>query len=425
MEDINTSELFCIDTEQAESGFTEISVMHRTSSALLLKAKCDGQWRVLKTVRDDCKELDVFRNLQQKECDIQSRLSHPHIAKAFGMEDVKDYGRCIVMEWVDGVNLHEWLKQKPSQRERTRVLAQLIDALAYLHGQQVVHRDIKPENVMITRNGHNVKLIDFGLADMDSSSSLKQPSGTRGYISPEQAQQRDTDCRNDIYSLGCLMGDLSLGWSYKRIASHCKRPLNQRYRNMAEVKRALTRRQQWRRGFVVALMLVLLCTGAWGAYLLKKENGRPNYEKVAQFRVANMQYTSWGGLVVSAKLAEMKEREMVVPPSVTHDGLSYKLTELGFDCFRNDTLLRKLVVECEGDTMNILKGAFKGCGNLKELYLKTGRFVGIGSSLWPCRIDDLFDAHHFADVTLYVPRKMLPLYRNSAWRRFRTIKSIQ
>ena len=83
---------------------------------------------------------------------------------------------------VDGMNLRQWLETaKPNKRERKRVMNQLIDAVSYMHANQVVHRDLKPDNVMITRNGENVKLIDFGLADMDQYANLKQPSCTPGY----------------------------------------------------------------------------------------------------------------------------------------------------------------------------------------------------------------------------------------------------
>ena len=169
---------------------------------------------------------------------------------------------------------------------------------------------------------------------------------------------------------------------------------------------------------------ILLALAGWGVYMSQEDNGRPRFEQVAQFQVANIKYTSWGGLAASAQLADAKEKNVVVPASVTHNGLTYLVSELGFNSFRHDTLLRKAVVLCEADTMNILQGAFKGCNNLKELYLISSKFVGIGSDIWKCPIDSLFDAHHYNDVTLYVPAAQLQLYRRSAWSKFKHIKPV-
>lgn len=176
---------------------------------------------------------------------------------------------------------------------------------------------------------------------------------------------------------------------------------------------------------IIALVLVLVGIAARGYYLLQEYNGRPHYEEVAQFRVANIKYTSWGGLVASAKLEKMNERQVVVPATVSNDGLTYRVIELGFDSFKDDTLLQKLAVMCETDTINILKGSFKGCTQMRELYLFLPKLVGIGSSQWRCNITDVFDEHHFSDVTIYVPESLIPVYRKSVWGRFKNIKAIK
>lgn len=426
MKNDGASEIFCFDEEQLSNTFTDIEVISSAVNSVVLRAKRDGQWWTLKAIAPGSENLEIRQNLQQKEYDIQSSLQHAHIAKAYGLEFLPGYGRCIVLEWVDGMNLRQWLETaKPNKRERKRVMNQLIDAVSYMHANQVVHRDLKPDNVMITRNGENVKLIDFGLADRDQYANLKQPSGTPGYMAPEQNAERDTDCRNDIYSLGCIVKDLHLGRIYDKMAQRCTLPKEDRLSSMSEVKHFLRLCKRWRNAMIIALVLVLVGFAARGCYLLQEYNGRPYYEEVAQFRVANIKYTSWGGLVASAKLEKMTERQVVVPATVSDGGLRYRVIELGFDSFKDDTLLQKLAVMCETDTINILKGSFKGCTQMRDLYLFSPKLVGIGSFQWPCKLTDIFDEHHFSDVTIYVPESLIPIYRKSVWGRFKNIKAIK
>ena len=77
-------------------------------------------------------------------------------------------------------------QEKVSKAEVNRLLMELCDAVGYVHSHQIVHRDIKPENILITRDGHHPKLIDFGFADSDAFAMVKEPAGTEGYASPEQ-----------------------------------------------------------------------------------------------------------------------------------------------------------------------------------------------------------------------------------------------
>ncbi len=425
MENDGASEIFCFDEQQLSHTYTDFEVIHSGPNSLVMRAKREGKWWTLKCVGKGCQNIEMFRQLQQKEFDIQSTLHHPHIAQVFKMEFVEDYGQCIVMEWVDGQNLRQWLATHPRRSERLRVFNQLLSALDYLHKHQVVHRDLKPENVMVTHNGNNVKLIDFGLADTDYYTELKQPSGTVGYMAPEQATNRITDCSNDIYSLGRLLFDLQLGRLYNVLAKHCTQPKEQRPQTIADVKQFLARRRRLRNLWLSLAAIVVITLAVWGVYQVQEYNGRPRYQEVAQFRVVNVKYTSWGGLVVSAKLCAMKEKQLSIPATVSNRGIDYRVTELGFDSFRNDTLLQCLYVETpDTDFLAILKGSFKGCTDLRDIYFDHNTsLVRIGSDMWPCSIDDVFDAHHFNDVTIHVRSRLLPAFRQSEWRKFKHIES--
>lgn len=429
MKKFETSEIFNIDNSENSATYSTMQPLYASPNTIMIKAKRNGKWYVLKALSKEHRELTFYRNLQQKEFNIQHSLHHPAIATAYNIEVLPDYGSCIVMEWIDGQNLRQWLNSRPSRSDRRKVLTQLIDAIAYLHRRQIVHRDLKPENIMITRNGNNVKLIDFGLADTDYYSELKQPSGTEGYISPEQRKSFTTDCRNDIWSLGQIITDLHLGRIYNSVAKRCTCSIEKRYQSIDEVQTAIRHKQRWCLLAVTSLFIIICSLVAWGYYQMQIENGWPRYQKQAQFRVANIKYTSWGGLVASAQLYRMNEETIVVPDEVTYKGLTYKVTELGFDSFRNNTMLKQIIIKMSGGCFQLLRGSFKGCRQLQKIYFynmsSDALTAGIGSDMWPTPIDSVFDAHHYNDVTLYVPQHQLKQYRQSVWSKFKHIEGIK
>ena len=146
-----------------------------------------GKAYVLKCLKADYLYTPLYRRALAKEFEIGLQLDHPCICRTIGMEDVGDLGQVIVMERVDGCTLESIIKEGSLTRALARrIAAQAAGAVDYMHGKQVVHRDLKPSNIMVTHNGHNVKVVDFSLADSDAFEMLKQPGGTSGYIAPEQ-----------------------------------------------------------------------------------------------------------------------------------------------------------------------------------------------------------------------------------------------
>ena len=178
----------------------------------------------------------------QREYKIFEMLyGNEHIVRCIGWREDAEVGPCIVMEYVDGETLADYLKTSPSNKDRKRILNELLDALAFIHSHQVVHNDLKSENILITRNGHNVKLIDFGYADCDSNSD-KATGGTIAYASPELLNQEVTDATSDIYSLGFIIKAL-FPHRYGGIVRKCQcKKASRRYRNVEEVRRALSLR---------------------------------------------------------------------------------------------------------------------------------------------------------------------------------------
>lgn len=217
--------------------FTDVEILHTSDANIVAKAKRYGRWWLLKGLRQEVAAEQRYQQMLRKELEIMMQLQHPTIVTAVGLEDVDGLGTCIVMEYVEGVTLSEWLKEHHRLQTRRSVARELTDAVAYLHSKGIVHRDLKPQNILITANGNNVKVIDFGLADSDSYAVLKQPAGTHGYMAPEQTQASKPDVRNDIYSLGIILKQMKLGLGFRRIISRCTSPIHQRYQSVNELRR--------------------------------------------------------------------------------------------------------------------------------------------------------------------------------------------
>lgn len=232
----DSSEFIADGFEGIGSQFTNMSVMQETSHNVLARAQRYGQWWLLKGLKDDEADQPVFQEMLRKEFELMIQLQHPHIVRAFSLEPVDRLGMCIVMEWVEGESLLHFLQKEQEQTTKIRLLDEVCDALAYLEQKGMAHRDLKPENIMVTRSGNSVKLIDFGLADSDQYSVLKQAGGTKGYMAPEQEAGSQSDIRNDIYSYGVMLKEMGLGKRYDRVAERCMLPLETRFQTVDELR---------------------------------------------------------------------------------------------------------------------------------------------------------------------------------------------
>ncbi|MDQ3748716.1 MAG: serine/threonine-protein kinase [Acidobacteriota bacterium] len=162
-------------------------------------------------------DSDRLRRFEQ-EAFAASALNHPNILTIYEIGET-DSSHFIATEFIEGETLREKMKrEKIPMLEAVRIAGQIADALKAAHSSNIVHRDIKPENIMLRTDGY-VKVLDFGLAKLAASATVKtedatlqmvntQPGmilGSVRYMSPEQARGRAVDERTDIWSLGvCL-----------------------------------------------------------------------------------------------------------------------------------------------------------------------------------------------------------------------------
>lgn len=209
----------------------------------------DGKFRVLKALKPKYRGDFLYERLLRKEYEIGYELDHINICKIFSWLYTEELGNCIEMEYIDGVTLQEEIEGGTLDKGDVRkIILEICDALTYIHHKQIIHRDLKPQNIIITHNGKNVKLIDFGLSDTDWHSILKGKGGTIEYAAPELIEEGEVDCRCDIWSLGVIINHL--GERYRKIARKCMNKEKQkRFSSAEEVKKSIlqsdTRKYWW------------------------------------------------------------------------------------------------------------------------------------------------------------------------------------
>lgn len=403
------------------SQFSDMEEVAHSGFNILIRAKRKGQWWMLKALSPDVRHLEVYHSLLRKEFDILSGLQHPGVVKAFGIEEVDGYGECLVMEWIDGQTLQQWMEDAHSRGERKSVASQLLAVMEYVHDRQVVHRDLKPSNIMITRSGGMLKLIDFGLADADNYAILKEPAGTSGYVSPEQQAGGPTDVRNDIYSLGVILQQLRLGWYYRLAVKRCLLPLEQRYANVADLSRRV--RSVHRSCILLWIFLTaLICGGFAGATTYNKvASSDQTYDVVAKFTVGNLEFKSWGGGLVTVCAANVKDSVVEIPGSVNYQGVSYRVDELEDSAFADYPQLKRVVLP-DNPQLHVMKHVFDGSPALKSLCFRSKVPPMLGNEIWSVKMDDLFDVSALKRIHLYVPEGSREAYLRSPWGKFAQIE---
>lgn len=214
------------------SEWTEVSLIAARGDRQVYRGKRYGRWFILKTYQQQSVE---YHQLLAKEFALGVSLDHPNIVRTLTYESVPDIGECIVMEYIDGCTLFDFIATRPDRNMRRRLAQQLIDALSYLHSHQVVHGDLKPSNILITHNGNNLKLIDFGLSSADDSVYAKR------------------EVREDIVAYGCILKLLRTPYLYIR-----KRCAREGYTSCGQVQRAMQKADTLRRWWPLGLGIICL-----------------------------------------------------------------------------------------------------------------------------------------------------------------------
>lgn len=169
--------------------------------------RADGAFQMQVAIKLIRSRQENLARLLKTERELLARLNHHGIARLIdgGMAD--DERPYLVMEWVDGRTLGEWIHISDVTPERClSVFAKICEAVAFAHRSLVVHGDIKSANVAVARDDE-VKLLDFGVAQLlDAATDARMPSAmTPGFSAPEQLNGEPVSTASDIFSLGAVL----------------------------------------------------------------------------------------------------------------------------------------------------------------------------------------------------------------------------
>lgn len=244
---------------------THLPVHGGTCDAYIVKLY--GKLHFMKRLKPQFANDIRYREALSKEFETGYRLEHPQLPRYLSLVEG---GEAILMEFVDGETLTQRLTSQPdyfgSKKNKERFVAQLLDAVSYLHAHQVLHLDLKPDNIMLTRIGNDVKLIDLGCSLTDTYTDTT--GRTDSYAAPEQLTGEQVDVRTDIYAIGKILAALPLHQSkYNKVANKClASDPDERYQTVDELQHAL----RSRRSAVVPLAAFVSAMSIVGSVLLFK-----------------------------------------------------------------------------------------------------------------------------------------------------------
>ena len=189
----------------------------------------------IKMLHDRFAQDQEFVERFRREAQSAAGLQHPNVVSIFDRGEFSDT-YFIAMEYVDGPQLKQLIKGGMGIQDAIDFTRQILNAARFAHRKGIVHRDLKPQNVLIDEDGR-ARVTDFGIARGTSSDITATGSvmGTAQYLSPEQAQGKETTPASDIYSIGVILyealtgrvpfeGDSAVSVALKQVSEAPRRP---------------------------------------------------------------------------------------------------------------------------------------------------------------------------------------------------------
>lgn len=221
------------------------------------KARRGTKYIILKSaVHKDAMTTEFLR----REYELGCTLSHSCIVTTLGFEEDTPAGPALVLEYIEGVSLDEYIAMHPTDSATDRIIDDILDGVDYLHHRGVLHNDIKPSNIVINPHGA-ARIIDFGLSISDDSVYKGCMGGSPGYSAPEiMAGKGPAGAASDIYSIGLLIRQMS-SRKFRRIMDRCCRQNpSDRYQSIPALRRAIAIRRHLPVAFAAVIFAVFVLT---------------------------------------------------------------------------------------------------------------------------------------------------------------------
>ena len=247
--------------------YTNLKLLHtsRYGNSRVFTANNNGKKVIVKALKETCADDAACKESLRLEYDTTSILDNKYIRKALDFVQIEGYGDCIIFEYIEGKSLAEHVRVGTlSEKQVKSVLAEVCDALYYLHRNGIVHCNLNPDNIMVTAADCRAKLIDIGIpetkADADRELLIKEME----FIAPEIIKGEDYDSRADIYSIGKIMefiGERNISKQFGPVATHCTQfSKEQRFDSISEVRSAITKGHSFVKLIVAGVVLLILAT---------------------------------------------------------------------------------------------------------------------------------------------------------------------
>lgn len=161
-------------------------------------------------VKESCGNLDAV----YKEVKIQSKIKHNNITQLYSINETEDDFK-LVLEYSKDGNLFKIInKVGVTEDQAFHFFIQTVNAVYFLHENNLIHRDIKPENLLLNKDeNYNIKLCDFGWCSEVEIGNRKTFCGTFEYMAPEIIREEPYDKSIDIWALGVLLYEMIYGYS--------------------------------------------------------------------------------------------------------------------------------------------------------------------------------------------------------------------